>query len=338
MILGFQIGLIALAIYALATGKLPVTKSLAVHGLGARLIGLIGFIPLPLSFAVGLFIGMKLIAAGGDQRELETMKWTLMGIEAAITLGSGLLLYVLGWIFAEPVAQKRRPPHYEDRDDFRQLNDRVGLDYSPRSVARDNGPEERITNSPVPLSAPPTKNSFACNGCHKTIGVPLEAAGKKARCPLCGMVQEVPPLASAAVPPAIIHPITMGDPAQASRVRNAVDSNQDLPRRREEINRRDDLRHRSVPAQASNLGLIFVLIGVGAVFILAIGGGMLVLLLNQDGGHLNAGINPPPNNKAAKDKDTQQEKDLQNKDKSIDKHLWDLKKDKDKSIEKTSGI
>src|SRR5688500_8932349 len=97
MILGAEIAMLVIGIYALVTGKLTLSKKKVVQGTPARMIGIIGLLPLPLSFMAGVMYGATMAAQGKDFTTDKSAQWTMIGIEGGITLVAFLLILVLGF-------------------------------------------------------------------------------------------------------------------------------------------------------------------------------------------------------------------------------------------------
>jgi hypothetical protein len=105
MILGIEIALIVLGIYGLIKGRIPISKTRVVEGTPARLLALLGFVPLPLAFLlVALVLGTK-IARGGQVNE-DSARTTGIIIEVAVVIGTLLVFYVLGFVLATDPTRK----------------------------------------------------------------------------------------------------------------------------------------------------------------------------------------------------------------------------------------
>ena len=79
MILGAQIALLILGIYALATGKFPMGKGRKSLGPMARIAGAILFVPLIGALVIGFGLGMLGLLD-------EIGRWGLVGIQVALIL------------------------------------------------------------------------------------------------------------------------------------------------------------------------------------------------------------------------------------------------------------
>src|SRR5262245_3653486 len=99
MILGVEIALLIMGIMALSKGKLTLTKQRVVHGQPAQLLGLLACAPLPLSFLVGMAYAR--VKGNVTNPPTDSVRWTLVGIEAGICLGCLALVYIIGWQFTE---------------------------------------------------------------------------------------------------------------------------------------------------------------------------------------------------------------------------------------------
>lgn len=94
MILGAQIALLILGIYALATGKFPLGKGRKSVGPMARIAGAICFVPLLGALALGFLLGMLGLVD-------DIGRWGLVGIQAA--------LIVVAVIAAQLIARRGVP-------------------------------------------------------------------------------------------------------------------------------------------------------------------------------------------------------------------------------------
>ena len=101
MILGAEIALVILGIYALVKGKLTLTKTRVVYGTHARLLAIIAFLPMPLSLVVGVIFGIILAASGRDATAT-SVRLTMVGIEVGVLVLCVAALYGLGWQLAKP--------------------------------------------------------------------------------------------------------------------------------------------------------------------------------------------------------------------------------------------
>jgi hypothetical protein len=130
MILGAEIGLAIMAIIALATGKLQLGKDRIVYGASARLLAIIGLLPLPVAFACAFTFGFVYGARGG--MDVERIRVPLIVIEASCVIGMLALIYIFGWSIGrparppatEPAREARRRPRDEDEDDYRDRRPR----------------------------------------------------------------------------------------------------------------------------------------------------------------------------------------------------------------------
>src|SRR5436309_12048181 len=95
VILGAEIGLLVFAIITLVRGRLVLTKNRVVTGVPARLLAIIGLVPLPLSLVLGLALGMVLVARG---QPVDQMHMTLMGagIELSVLIFCCVAIYGIG--------------------------------------------------------------------------------------------------------------------------------------------------------------------------------------------------------------------------------------------------
>ena len=101
MILGAEIGLLIMGIYALATGKLTLTKRRVVRGTRARLLAIIALLPIPITVLLGMILGIIFIGQGRSVSGSE-FRWMATGIEAGVVVLCVIALYAIGWRLAEP--------------------------------------------------------------------------------------------------------------------------------------------------------------------------------------------------------------------------------------------
>jgi hypothetical protein len=162
MILGIEIALIIAAIYGLIRGRLPITKTRVVQGTPARLLALLGFVPIPLTFLIAVVVlGAK--AAQGGQIDEKSAATTGMIIEVGVVLGTLVVFFVTGFALAtdpsrqssevgddrprrrsrddedEDRPRRRRRDDEEDRDD-----DHIQSEDRPRRRPHDDEDDERI--------------------------------------------------------------------------------------------------------------------------------------------------------------------------------------------------
>lgn len=109
MIFGLEIGLAIVGLIALFRGKLPLTQQRFVSGVPARLLGLVALAPFPIAFGAAFVFGFQ---AGLEGRVMnESVKTTLMIIEAALVIFSALIVFGVGFAISET------PPPIPDLDE-----------------------------------------------------------------------------------------------------------------------------------------------------------------------------------------------------------------------------
>jgi uncharacterized protein (TIGR03000 family) len=116
MILGMEIAMLGMGLYALVTGKMTLTRNRVVYGAGARFLGLIALMPFPLAFLGGVVVGVE-AAMSGRRLSDSSVQWTLIAIEGGAVVFCALLVYGLGMLMT---CTPRRPAHYRkaERDVF----------------------------------------------------------------------------------------------------------------------------------------------------------------------------------------------------------------------------
>jgi hypothetical protein len=112
MILGAEIAMLVLSLYALATGKLKLSKHRVVRGTPARLLGVVGLMQLPLAFCGGVAVGVVMSSCGQDPTD-PSVKWILTIIEAGTLVFCLLVIYAVGGLVAQPPAPPDCPPGLE---------------------------------------------------------------------------------------------------------------------------------------------------------------------------------------------------------------------------------
>jgi hypothetical protein len=141
MILGMEIGMLAVGLYALVTGKFPVTRNRAVYGAGARFLGLLSLMPLPLAFFAGVVVGTYQVVNGRSPTD-PSLRWTLIAIEAGVVVLCALVVYGLGFLMTN---SPRRPAYY------REAQRDVFTSCLPRPSGNQAAPADAIQGA-VPLS------------------------------------------------------------------------------------------------------------------------------------------------------------------------------------------
>jgi hypothetical protein len=120
MILGLEIALVIMGLMALIRGKMKMGKNREVTGIPARLLGLVGLLPMPM--AIVLNIGyVAMLMASGELIDPATYTrdhmWAAVGIEAGCALGCALFMCVVGAILARPPVPVVDPFEPEVRTD-----------------------------------------------------------------------------------------------------------------------------------------------------------------------------------------------------------------------------
>jgi hypothetical protein len=106
MIIGAEVALLFLGLYALIAGKLPTGKKAKheVRGWPARVVGIICLLPLPLSFLVGSIVAVLMVAQGKEVTR-ESFFWLGTAIEGSIVLACAVTAGVLARVYRTPVEQ-----------------------------------------------------------------------------------------------------------------------------------------------------------------------------------------------------------------------------------------
>lgn len=114
MILGVEIAMLILGFVALRTGKLTLTSTRVVRGAAARALGVLCLMPIPLSYAVGFFIGVVITSAQGSF-DPKPYFWSMAGLEGGMAVLCIVLIYAIGWPLTSP---ERPKPELDPEFDF----------------------------------------------------------------------------------------------------------------------------------------------------------------------------------------------------------------------------
>lgn len=120
-----QIGAIIFGIIALVRGQFSLTRTRIVWGVPARIIGFLLCLPLPVSFGIGLLIGIALVAQGKDVRD-PAVRAKFWPVDVAVFLFFLVAAGITAFATAQPVKQKRRRRpreeyvHDDEEEDFEE--------------------------------------------------------------------------------------------------------------------------------------------------------------------------------------------------------------------------
>jgi hypothetical protein len=101
MIIGAEVGLFLIGLYAVVTGRLSTSKHV-VQGWPARVIGIIGLSPVPLSFLASTVVIALLVAIGKHVTQ-QTFFWTGTLIEASTVILCAIVMGILARVYRTPV-------------------------------------------------------------------------------------------------------------------------------------------------------------------------------------------------------------------------------------------
>jgi len=106
MIIGAEVALLIIGLYALFTGKLPTNKKSkhTVQGWPARVIGIIGLLPLPLSFVVATGVAMLFVLQGREVTH-ESFFWVGTAIEGSTVLLCVAAIVIISRVYRTPLEQ-----------------------------------------------------------------------------------------------------------------------------------------------------------------------------------------------------------------------------------------
>jgi MFS family permease len=97
MLLGAEIAMLCMGLYALISGKLVLRNKTPVTGKRARIIGLIYMLPVPMAFILGIPLGIIMVLAGyrpGGPRD-STLYWSGVGLEVCCVVVCALIAGLL---------------------------------------------------------------------------------------------------------------------------------------------------------------------------------------------------------------------------------------------------
>ncbi len=102
MICGMEIGMFIAGVMALIKGRMTISKTRAVEGVPARLLGLIAMTPLPIVLLVGVVIGV--IQGDNAQALLANNNLAMILTEAGIVIGIAVLVFGVGFALSTDVS------------------------------------------------------------------------------------------------------------------------------------------------------------------------------------------------------------------------------------------
>ena len=102
MLIGAEVALLVLGLYALFTGKLLLRSKPPVTGWRARIIGIIYLLPIPLAFIAGILITIVWVFSRHDQKD-RALFWYVTGTEAGILVVCVVIASLLQRIFQKQV-------------------------------------------------------------------------------------------------------------------------------------------------------------------------------------------------------------------------------------------
>jgi hypothetical protein len=107
MILGMQIGMLIYGIMTLTSGKLTLSKTRVVSGPLARYLAFLLLAPVPLAYTAHGFLHADFATRGKKVGNDSTFRWTMIGVEAGITVLCLAIVYGVGFACAEnPMKRK----------------------------------------------------------------------------------------------------------------------------------------------------------------------------------------------------------------------------------------
>ena len=108
MIIGAEVALLIMGLYALFAGKLMTNKKAkyVVQGWAARLIGVICLLPIPLSTVICMAV-IVILTARGRPVTKESFFWVGTAIEGSILLACFITVLILSRVYRTPVQPDR---------------------------------------------------------------------------------------------------------------------------------------------------------------------------------------------------------------------------------------
>src|SRR5687767_10065211 len=125
MILGAEIALLLMGLYALVTGKLTLGNQRVVYGAPARVLGVVGLLPVPLTICGSVVLSVLLACEGRDPLD-PALDWMFIVVEAASVVFCLVVVYSVGAAVAGPPPSRDRF-EYAGSDPYQlYMPDRVG--------------------------------------------------------------------------------------------------------------------------------------------------------------------------------------------------------------------
>lgn len=135
---------------ALIRSHFLLTRVKEVRGWPARIIGVLLIMPFPLSFLVGIVLGVILVATGKDTKD-QTITPIINIIEIAIVALCFFAAIGVAVFFAEPIRRKRPqdieaavPDNYDERFQAKEREDSNSQDITGGSSRPPAPPDDRI--------------------------------------------------------------------------------------------------------------------------------------------------------------------------------------------------
>lgn len=123
-----------------ACGKLPVSKTRAVEGVPARLLGLLAMLPLVLMFGIGFVYGFMMARRGADPRPAQD-KMVMIGVfELVFTLVVVALIFGIAVVAAKDTTEGRRRRKRRRREEYEEYDDEY---VRPRKRFRNDDDDRR---------------------------------------------------------------------------------------------------------------------------------------------------------------------------------------------------
>lgn len=146
LLIGLGIGLMVAGIIALATGRMKFTKTRAVQGVPARLLGAALLAPLPVGFLAAMIYTMANIDPNQPEQAKEWARQNdgaITAVMAGTMIGLAVLIIIIAAFLAKPIEPERKRYRRGDYDDFEDEGDRPRRRRDETDDDRDDLPRRR---------------------------------------------------------------------------------------------------------------------------------------------------------------------------------------------------
>jgi uncharacterized protein (TIGR03000 family) len=157
MILGMEIALFCLGLYALVTGKMTLGKNRVVHGAAARMLGVIALLPVPLAVFVGLVICV-VMGPGALSPANPSNRWLAFAVEGGAIVFCVVVIYGVGGLAVGAANAGARSQENEQEAFRRCFPERFGGEplTGGAALGTTQVPAMSLLNCPAPRPAEET--------------------------------------------------------------------------------------------------------------------------------------------------------------------------------------